>query len=204
MLRLVCATANPGKVAELVALLDQIAVLEQRPAGLGEIAEDASTLEGNARLKAAAVASVARAAALADDTGLEVEALDGRPGVHSARYASEGVGEGAGDAANRAALLTAMAGVIDRRARFRTVIAVVWPDGEELLVEGICTGRLTEAERGDAGFGYDAIFVPDDGDGRTFAEMSLDEKNAISHRGRALQALVAELTSRANRSPNDR
>jgi XTP/dITP diphosphohydrolase len=139
-----------------------------------------------------AIAAAAGEAAVADDTGLEVAALGGRPGVWTGRYA----GEGATDAENRAKLLAELDGVTDRRARFRTVALVAWPDGSELAAEGVCTGTIATAERGARGFGYDPLFVPDDGDGRTFAEMSEDEKHAISHRGRAFRALLAALAAR--------
>ena len=157
-----------------------------------DVVEDADTLEGNARLKAAAIAAATGDAAVADDTGLEVAALDGRPGVHTARYA----GEGASYADNRALLLRELDGVADRRARFRTVAMVVWPDGRELAADGVCDGTIATAERGARGFGYDAVFVPDDGDGRTFAEMDEDAKHAMSHRGRAFRALLTELAGR--------
>lgn len=192
MTRLVCASANPGKVAEMAAILGDAVELLPRPAGVPDVVEDADTLEGNARLKAVEIATAAGEAAVADDTGLEVVALNGRPGVRTARFA----GADATDAENRAALLTALAGISDRRARFRTVALVAWPGGDELATEGVCTGTIATAERGERGFGYDRVFVPDEGDGRTFAEMSEDEKHAISHRGRAFRALVAALAAR--------
>ncbi len=187
MLRLVCGSANPDKVAEIEPLLAGIAELVPRPAGLGEVVEDATTLEGNARLKAVAVSTAANAAAVADDTGLEVDALDGAPGVHAARFA----GEHATYADNRRRLLDLLEGVPEhaRTARFRTVVIVRSPNGDEIVVEGVCEGRIAEDERGERGFGYDSLFVPHDGDGRTFAEMTADEKNDLSHRARAFQAL---------------
>lgn len=187
MLRLVCGSANPDKVAEIEPLLAGIAELVPRPAGLGEVVEDATTLEGNARLKAVAVSTAANASAVADDTGLEVDALDGAPGVHAARFA----GEHATYADNRRRLLDLLEGVPEhaRTARFRTVVIVRSPNGDEIVVEGVCEGRIAEGERGERGFGYDNLFVPHDGDGRTFAEMTADEKNDLSHRARAFQAL---------------
>ena len=157
-----------------------------------DVVEDADTLEGNARLKAAAIAAAAGTAAVADDTGLEVVALGGAPGVRTGRYA----GDDATYAENRTALLAALEGRNDRRARFRTVAMVVWPDGRELAAEGVCDGTIAGAERGERGFGYDAVFVPDDGDGRTFAEMTEAEKHAMSHRGRAFRALLGRLAAR--------
>lgn len=209
ILQLVCATANPGKVAELAGLLAPVAQLLERPDGIGEVDEVAETLEGNALLKATAIAdshhNTTGAAAIADDTGLEVVALGGAPGVRSARYGSDARDHGGGsdDAANRARLLAELAALgsgADRRARFRTVIAVVWPTPlarEPVLVEGICTGRIAEAEAGDGGFGYDSVFIPDDGSaGMTFAQMSFAAKQAISHRSRAIAALVEVLATR--------
>lgn len=190
--RLVCASANPDKVAEIAAILGDAVDLVPRPAGVPDVVEDADTLLGNARLKGAAIAAATGEAAVADDTGLEVDALGGRPGVHTARYA----GENATYAENRALLLRELDGATDRRARFRTVAMVVWPDGRELAVDGVCEGTIPTAERGARGFGYDAVFQPADGDGRTFAEMSEDEKHAMSHRGRAFRALLDALAAR--------
>jgi len=128
--------------------------------------------------------------ALSDDSGLEVDALDGAPGVYSARYG----GPEKDDALNRAALLRAMDGQTQRSARFRTVMAWATPTGMTTY-EGVVEGTLLTAERGTGGFGYDALFVPIDGDGRTFAEMSVDEKKAMSHRSRALRAWMEDLRS---------
>jgi XTP/dITP diphosphohydrolase len=192
MLSLVCASANPDKVAEIAAILGSAVELGPRPPDVPEVVEDADTLEGNARLKATAVAVAAGRPALADDTGLEVAALGGAPGVHAARYA----GDDATYADNRAKLLGALAGAADRRARFRTVAMVVWPDGGEVVAEGVCDGTIAEHERGERGFGYDPLFVPAEGDGRTFAEMTDEEKHGLSHRGRALRNLLTKIGSR--------
>lgn len=189
MIEMVCASANPDKVAEIEALLAGAVTLLPRPADVPDVVEDADTLEGNARLKAVAIATATGLPAVADDTGLEVAALDGRPGVHTARYA----GEGATYADNRSRLLAELVAVEDRRARFRTVAAVVWPDGRELLVDGTCDGTISTVERGTGGFGYDAVFVPDGGDGRTFAETEGTVKHSMSSRGRAFRALLAAL-----------
>ena len=188
-MQLVCASANPDKVAEIATILDSVVELLPRPGDAVDVVEDADTLDGNARLKAVAICDATGLPAVADDTGLEVAALDGAPGVHSARYA----GEGASYADNRAKLLTELADVDDRRAAFRTCVLVRWPDGSEVVVNGVCTGTITTVERGERGFGYDSVFVPDDGDGRTFAEMTDDEKHALSHRGRALRNLLTAL-----------
>jgi XTP/dITP diphosphohydrolase len=192
---LICASANPGKVAEmqqLVAASGLALRLLPRPDDVPDIVEDADTLEGNARLKATAICRATGLPALADDTGLEVAALGGLPGVHTARFA----GAACDDAANRAKLLEVLAGQSDRSARFRTVVMVVWPDGRERRAEGVCPGRIAESERGARGFGFDPLFVPDEGDGRTFAEMTDVDKNAISHRGRALRALFSQFSDR--------
>ncbi len=187
---LVCASANPGKVAEIAELLHGVVELLPRPAEVPDVVEDADTLVGNARLKAAAIVAAAGLPAVADDTGLEVDALDGAPGVRTARFA----GEGCTDADNRALMLRVLDGATTRAARFRTCVLVAWPDGRELAVEGVCEGSIAPAERGERGFGYDPLFVPAEGDGRTFAEMSSAEKHALSHRGRAFRALLLELT----------
>ena len=191
MIRLICASANPDKAAEIEALLDGLVELVPRPAALGEVAEDADDLEGNARLKAAAVCAFAGAPAVADDTGLEVDALGGAPGVRTARYA----GPGASYADNVERLLAEMRDVAPARrtARFRTVALVVWPDGAELSAAGAVEGLIAAEPRGRGGFGYDPVFVPAEGGGRTFAEMSDAAKHAISHRGRAFRALARAL-----------
>ena len=190
-LRLVCASANPDKVAEIAAILGDAVELVPRPADVPDVVEDADTLEGNARLKAVAICEATGHAAVADDTGLEVFALGGEPGVFAARYA----GEGCSYADNRAKLLRELGDTSDRRAQFRTVALVRWPDGSELAVEGVCAGTISDAERGARGFGYDSVFIPDEGDGRTFAEMTHAEKNALSHRGRAFRNLLERLVS---------
>ena len=191
---LVCASANPDKVEEIAAVLDGVVELLPRPAAVGEIVEDAPDLRGNARLKAATVCAVAGAPAVSDDTGLEVDALDGAPGVHSARYA----GEHATYEDNVARLLGELERVgalspEQRTARFRTVVMVAYPDGTELSVEGSVEGTISSMPTGSEGFGYDCVFVPAEGDGRSFAEMAAHEKNAISHRGRALRSLFDAL-----------
>ena len=153
------------------------------------IDESADTLEGNARLKAQALCRATGEAAVADDTGLEVAALGGRPGVFSSRFA----GPNATYAENVAKLIRDLDGVTDRRARFRTVALVCFPDGREVLAEGAVDGTIAVAGRGEEGFGYDPVFIPDEGDGRTFAEMTLSDKQAVSHRGRAFRALAQAL-----------
>jgi XTP/dITP diphosphohydrolase len=188
MVQLVAATANPAKLAEITEILGDAFELLPRPDDVGAIVEDAPDLEGNARLKASTISAATGVPAVADDTGLEVVALDGAPGVRSARFA----GEHATDAENVEALLAALDGVSDRRARFRTV-AAVWGGGLDVAVVGTCEGRIATAPRGDAGFGYDPVFVPTEGDGRTFAEMTAVEKHRLSHRGRAFRALAVAL-----------
>jgi XTP/dITP diphosphohydrolase len=196
--RLVLATANPHKTAEIIAVLGAVPGLElvARPGSVAEVDETGETLEDNARLKARALAQATGEAAVADDTGLEVAALGGAPGVLSARYA----GEGASYADNVAKLLEALSGQADRRARFRTVALVAWPDGREVLASGEVEGSIALAPRGAGGFGYDPVFVPSGGGGRTFAEMSLKEKEAVSHRGRAFRTLAAVLAGASDRA----
>ena len=153
-------------------------------------AETGATLEENALLKARAALAFAGLPAIADDTGLEVDALDGAPGVHAARYS----GPGATYASNVAKLLRELHGVppVNRTARFTTVCVAVWPDGRELHAEGSLEGVITEEPRGEQGFGYDPVFQPA-GESRTYAELSDAEKNAISHRARAVRALGEKL-----------
>jgi XTP/dITP diphosphohydrolase len=186
MRQVVCATANPHKVEEMAAIFAGVVELLPRPSDVGDIDEDGETLEENACLKARTIAMHVGAEAMADDTGLEIDALHGEPGVRSARFA----GNDSNDAANRLLVLQRMNGVSNRRGRFRTVIAIATPNGECATVVGECTGVISRDECGHNGFGYDAIFIPDDGDGRTFAEMTAAEKNEISHRARALRALL--------------
>ena len=190
LLKLVLATANPDKAREIADALSGFDLVP-RPDGVPEVDETADTLEGNARLKAEALCAATGKAAVADDTGLEVEALGGRPGVYSSRFA----GSHATYADNVSKLLHELHGVENRRARFRTVAFVMFPDGHEVIAEGIVDGQIAAEGRGDDGFGYDPVFIPDDGDGRTFAEMTLAEKQIISHRGRAFRALAVRLVA---------
>jgi XTP/dITP diphosphohydrolase len=190
----VLASANPDKAREIAAILTGIDLLP-RPPEVPDVVEDGDTLEANARLKAVALVEATGEAAIADDTGLEVSALDGGPGVYSARFA----GEGASYADNVAKLLASLDGVADRRARFRTVALTRFPDGREVVASGDVAGTITTEARGDQGFGYDPVFVPDEGDGRTFAEMTPAEKHALSHRGRAFRALAAALRTHPTR-----
>ncbi len=189
-MKLVIATRNLGKKKEIEALLSNLDVeifaLSDFPE-VPDVIEDADTLEGNARKKALASFAHFGLPALADDTGLEVDALDGRPGVYSARYA----GEDGNAEANRKLLCKELKGTVNRSARFRTVMAYM--DGEEVhYFEGLCEGRILDHEVGTGGFGYDPLFVPD-GYEQTFGEMPAALKNSMSHRGKALQQFVAFL-----------
>lgn len=194
--RVVVATRNRGKLREILRLLadagvtfDLVTIDELAPDA--ELPEDEATFEGNALSKARAAATVTGLPALADDSGLEVDALDGAPGVWSARYA----GLPSDDARNNAKLMAAMAGVAPdrRRARFRCVAAFVDRErGLELTRAGACEGEILPAPRGDQGFGYDPLFLLPD-KGRTMAELPLDEKNAVSHRAAAFKALARAL-----------
>jgi XTP/dITP diphosphohydrolase len=191
-LRLVVASANPDKVKEIVAVLSEALDVElaPRPDDVPEVVEDGDTLLDNARLKAQALMKATGTAAVADDTGLEVDALGGAPGIFAARYA----GDDATYADNVAKLLSELGargdGGGERRAQFKTIALVAFPDGSEVWAEGIVTGRIAPAPRGDQGFGYDPVFEPDRGGGRTFAQMGAAEKDALSHRGRAFRALA--------------
>jgi XTP/dITP diphosphohydrolase len=192
----VLATANPDKAAEIVDILGGTVDLRLRPAHVAEVDETGATLEDNARLKARALVAATGLPALADDTGLEVDGLGGAPGVRSARFAGEGSTYGD----NVAKLLEALEGASGRarRARFRTVALAAWPDGREVAVDGQVEGTIAESPRGRGGFGYDSVFVPDEGDGKTFAELvdeSPSAKHRLSHRGRAFTALAARLRS---------
>ena len=186
--RVVVASKNPDKIQEVEAVLEQMDHPWEIVRGLDwpDVDETEATLEGNALLKAVAVSEATGLAALADDTGLEVDALDGRPGVFSARFA----GPDATYEQNVDRLLADLDGVALRSARFRTAIAFVVPGSTPLIVEGTLEGTITDERRGERGFGYDPVFAVGD---RTYAEMSDAEKNEVSHRARALRALVAAL-----------
>ncbi len=185
-MRLIFATNNAHKLAEVQAVLgDRYTLVTPREVGVTEdIPETQETLEGNASQKSHYLNSRTGLECFADDTGLEVEALGGEPGVHSARYATDGHDF----AANNRLLLKNLEGKDNRRARFRTVISLI-RGGREHLFEGIVEGRIIDSERGGEGFGYDPLFIPDGFD-RTFAEMSTEEKNSVSHRARAVKKLA--------------
>jgi XTP/dITP diphosphohydrolase len=220
-LPLVLATGNADKARELSELLSEaldailvtvavtvgdqtVGFVVERPEGFSgtveqlvalseapDVEETGTTLEENARIKARGVGNALGMLAVADDTGLEIDALDGAPGVYAARYA----GENATYADNVAKVLAALDGVppLRRTARFATVVVARTPAGTELIVRGEVEGLIVTQPRGTGGFGYDSVFEPIEGDGRTFAEMAPDEKHALSHRGRALRALVDRL-----------
>ena len=187
--RLVVASKNPDKIAEVEEVLRSLDLVGEIVRGLDwpDVEETEPTLEGNALLKARAVAEATGLAALADDTGLEVAALGGEPGVRTARFA----GPNATYDQNVDRLLEELEGVADRRARFRTAVALVSADWE-LVAEGVVDGVIAVGRRGSGGFGYDPVFAVG---GRTFAEMG-EEKHEISHRARALRALAEKLGSR--------
>jgi XTP/dITP diphosphohydrolase len=193
--RLVLATANAGKVRELAGLVAEWGAIDVRSlADLGSFAmpeETGATYHANAVAKARVVAAASDLPALADDSGLEVDALDGSPGVRSARWA-------ASDEARNAKLLALLAGVpADRRsALYRAVVALAFPNGEVVTAEGTCAGRIADAPRGEHGFGYDPLFIGDELDGRTYAEVSASEKGRASHRARAMRALGRVLRAR--------
>jgi XTP/dITP diphosphohydrolase len=187
---LVLATKNKGKSREIREMLEgfPIEIRDLNDFGpLPEVREDGKTFEENAYKKSSFIAKVLGFPALADDSGLEVRALGGEPGVHSARYS----GEGAVDAENNSKLLKAMEGKSDRRARFCCTISLAVPSGPALTYEGICEGLILDEPRGENGFGYDPLFFHEPS-GKTFAEMSIDEKSRVSHRGIALAELRRE------------
>ena len=190
-MRLVLATANPDKAEEIRVVLHDAGVdvdLVPRPVGVPEVDETGETLEENARLKAVALCDATGLPAVADDTGLSVDALFGAPGVHSARFA----GDDATYADNVAKLLHELRDVPgpERTARFTTVALARWPDGREVAAIGDVEGTIAGEARGDGGFGYDPLFVPVEGDGRTFSQMTATEKHRVSHRGRAFRTLA--------------
>lgn len=182
--RLVLATGNAHKVDEIRSILGEgWAVHPYDP----EVEETGTTFEENALIKARAAAAATGELAVADDSGIAVDALEGRPGIRSARWTepSDWIPKVLRELAARPGA--------PRTARFVAAAAVVWPDGRERTVRGEVEGTIAEAARGAGGFGYDPIFIPDEGDGRTFGEMAEDEKHALSHRGRAFRALEAVL-----------
>ncbi|MBT3296264.1 MAG: RdgB/HAM1 family non-canonical purine NTP pyrophosphatase [Verrucomicrobia bacterium] len=192
--QLIIATGNLHKLKEIREIFSSpglvLVGLDGVP-GAPEVEEDRDTFESNAIKKAATLAAFSGAWTMADDSGLEVDALGGAPGIYSARYA----GEPADYAANNVKLLRELSGDTTRSARFRCVIALCTPAGAVRTVEGCCEGRIATAERGIGGFGYDPLFIPE-GHATTFAEMTAEAKNAISHRGRALATAAVEWRDR--------
>lgn len=185
-MKLIFATNNAHKLREVSQVVgDRFTLLTPRECGITEdIPEDQPTLEGNALQKARYIYERTGIDCFADDTGLEVDALGGEPGVRSARYATDGHD----DEANKRLLLQRLQGVENRAAQFRTAIALIIR-GEEYLFEGVVRGEISHEELGDGGFGYDPLFLPE-GRAESFAQMSAEDKNAISHRGRAVRALA--------------
>ena len=188
-MELIFASNNANKVQEIQQILpEDITLISLKDAGiLIEIPEPHDTLEANAREKSTTIHRLTGKDCFSEDTGLEVEALNGEPGVRSARYA----GEKADAAANTAKLLAALSNNNDRRARFRTVISLILA-GTEYQFEGICNGQIIQAPKGNGGFGYDPVFIPD-GETRSFGEMSMAEKKIYSHRRKATDLLVSFL-----------
>jgi XTP/dITP diphosphohydrolase len=189
--RAVVASKNADKIAEIEAVLAEHGLIGEivRDLDWEDVVEDRATLKENALLKARSVLAATALPAIADDTGLEVSALGGAPGVYTGRFA----GPDSGYADNVAALLAALEGADDRSARFRAVIALCHPDGMEIVVEGHVDGEIATEPRGDRGFGYDPVFMVG---GLTFAEMSAEQKNRLSHRARAIRALAETLERR--------
>ena len=192
----ILATANPDKAAEITAALADIDIeLVPRPSDVPDVDETGTTLLDNARLKAEALCAATGLPALADDTGLEIDALGGGPGVYSARFA--GPDATYADNVERVIAEMTTARRASRTARFRTVLVLAWPDGREIVAAGVVEGVITDEPHGDQGFGYDPIFRPAGGRGRTFAEMTRGEKQQLSHRGRALRTLAEQLREAA-------
>lgn len=193
-MKIIAATKNKGKIAEFQKILGKLGleIVSQADAGIDvDVEETGSSFAENALLKARAVAMFCDAPVLADDSGLCVDALDGRPGIYSARYA----GENATDAEKMEKLLDELQGNPVRTARFISVVALVLPDGEEITAEGVVEGEITETVQGAGGFGYDPIFYCPEIE-KTFGMAEPAEKNAISHRGRALENLYQKLADR--------
>ena len=184
-MRVLLATGNAHKVEEVQHILGSDVEVVGHDTG---VEETGTTFEENALLKARALAAASRELAVADDSGIEIDHLGGAPGIHSARWTDEG------DWIPR--VLRELDGVAaaDRRCRYVCAAAAVWPDGREAVVRGTVEGHITDAPRGTGGFGYDPIVQPVEGDGRTFAEMTPDEKHAVSHRSRAFRRLWSEIT----------
>ena len=203
MTELLVATSNAGKVRELTPLLSELGwelCGLDRFSDVPEAIEDGATFAENARTKALHYAAATGLAVLADDSGLEVDALAGAPGVHSARFA----GEHGNASANNELLLSKLNGVEDRKARFRCALCLVENGQVSLEVNGTCEGTILATARGQQGFGYDPLFAPSDPSaaGATFAEMGSSQKAALSHRGHAVAALVQELSRRATGAPS--
>ena len=190
---LLFATHNRNKAAEIANMTERYTLLTLDDAGVtADIPETATDLRGNALIKARFLYSLTGKACFADDTGLEVDALGGAPGVMTARYA----GPECDPNRNMDKLLAALEGQPVRTARFRAVIAFIDADGSETVFEGVCEGTIATERRGEEGFGYDPIFQPMDFGGRTFAQMTMGEKNEISHRGKAVRALAKFLNEK--------
>ncbi|MBR6700493.1 MAG: XTP/dITP diphosphatase [Firmicutes bacterium] len=188
MLTVIAATQNKHKLTELRSIMEKFGmeVISQAEAGLGDIdvVEDGDTFEANSFKKANEIMKLSGKIAVADDSGLAVDYLGGAPGVYSARYA----GEHKSDLDNNNKLLAELDGIENRRASFVSVVTMVYPDGKVLAARGECPGKIIHAPRGDGGFGYDPLFVPD-GFEKTFAEITAEEKNTVSHRAKALEKL---------------
>ena len=184
--KLVVASGNAHKIREIAEIFTDFEVVSQKEMGFtDEVEETGKTFAENALIKAHAAANALGVIALADDSGLCVDALNGAPGIYSARYC----GKHGSDAENRAVLLQNLQGVADRSAHFTSAVALVYPDGKELVAEGHTYGNILQEEKGEGGFGYDCLFESEDLK-KSFAEATPEEKNAVSHRGRALSALL--------------
>ena len=195
--KFVLATHNPGKIREMSAILGELGVEVVSPADVGitvDVEETGTTFTENAMLKAKAICAAAGLPAIADDSGLCVDALNGGPGVYSARYG----GEGLDDKGRYTLLLNSMRGQTTRKAHFACAIACAFPNGDELTAQGQCDGAIAFAPMGEGGFGYDPVFlVPEKG--KTFGQLTAEEKSAISHRGKALRDFSEKLATYLNK-----
>ena len=191
-MKIIAATSNAGKLREIKKIFSSMEIISMKDAGIDiEVEENGKTFEENALIKARAIAQMCDSPVLSDDSGLCVDVLGGAPGIYSARYA----GENASDEEKYKKLLSELDGKTDRNAHFVSSVVLVYPDGRELTAEGAVHGRIGYEPKGENGFGYDPVFIPDELDGRTFAEASDDEKNSISHRKRALTALFNKMSN---------
>lgn len=191
-MKIIAATSNAGKLREIKKIFSSMEIVSMKEAGIEtEVEETGKTFEENALIKARAIAAICDCPVLSDDSGLCVDALGGAPGIYSARYA----GENATDEDKYNKLLAELSGIENRTAHFVSSVVLVFPDGREFVAQGTVEGKIGYGPKGENGFGYDPVFLPDELSGKTFAEATDDEKNSISHRKRALTALYNKMSN---------